>query len=54
MHSRLIKNDNFDYAVHYENEKSVIKNVTEMSGIFLILGISFFLIFRPPQSFARS
>jgi len=35
MHSRLIKNDNFDYAGHYENEKSAIKNVTEMRGIFL-------------------
>jgi len=48
MHFRLIKNGNFDYAGHYENEKSAIKNVTEMSGIFLILGVGFFLIVHPP------
>jgi len=47
MHFRLIKNDNFDYVSHYKNEKSAIKNIAEMSGIFLILDVSF-LIVHPP------
>jgi len=42
---KLIKNDNFDYIIHYENEKSAIQNVTEMNSTFLILGVSFLIVY---------
>lgn len=42
---QFIKNDNFNFVIHYKNEKSAIQNVTEMNMIFLILRVNFLIVY---------